>query len=101
MVDIWETEEQQDVVKRVKACCPECNEREKRKVLDNTLIEELQNRLVLAGNQAIHLIDNARLRERHIEEKERELAETMRVGEAITDDLRLKLDEQSEKITSP
>ena len=97
MVDIGETEEQQDVVKRVKAGCPECIEREKQKVLDNTLNEELPNRLVLACNQATHLIDNARLLERQIEEKERELAQTMRVGEALTDDLRLKLDEQSDK----
>ena len=69
MVDIGETEEQQDVAKRAKAGCPECIEREKQKVLDNAPIEELQNRLVLAGNQAIHLIDNARLLERHLGER--------------------------------
>lgn len=65
MVDVRETEEQQDVVKRAKAGCPECIEHGKQKVLDDSLIEELQNRLVLAGNQATHLIDNARLLERH------------------------------------
>ena len=52
---------------------------------------------MLAGNQAKHLIDNARLLERHTEERGRELAETIRVGEALTNDLRLKLGEQSEK----
>ena len=51
---------------------------------------------MLAGNQAKYLADSARLLERHIEEKDRELAETIRVGEALTNDLRLKLDEQSE-----
>ena len=56
MVDIGETKEQQDVAKRAKAGCPECTEHEKQKVLDNALIGELQNRLVLAGNQAKHLL---------------------------------------------
>ena len=83
---------------RAEAGCPECTEHEKQKVLDNALIGELQNRLVLAGNQAKHLADNARLLEHHNEEKDRELAETARVGEALTNDLRLKLDEQSGKL---
>ena len=96
MVDIGETEEQQDFVKRAKAGCPDCAEHEKQKASDDSLIRELQNRLELAGNQAKHFIDNARLLERHIEEKGRELAEAIRVGEALTNDLRLKLDEKSE-----
>ena len=96
MVDIGETEEQQDFVKRAKAGCSDCVVRGKQKVSDDSLIGELQNRLVLAGNQAKHLIDNARLLERHVEEKDHELAEAISVGEAPTNDLRLKLDEQSE-----
>ena len=96
MADIGETEEHQDFVKRVKAGCPDCAEREKQKVSDDSLMRELQNRLELAGNQAKHFIDNARLFERHIEEKDRKLAEAIRVGEALTNDLRLKLDEKSE-----
>ena len=101
MVDFGETEEQQDFVKRAKPGCPDCAEREKQKVLDDCLIRELNNRLELAGKQAKHLIDNVRLHERHIEEKDRELAEAIRVGgprvgEALTKDLRLKLDEKSE-----
>ena len=96
IVDIGETEEQQDFVKRAKAGCPYCDEHEKQKVSDDSFIRELQNRLELAGNQAKHFIDNARLLECHIEEKGRELAEAIRVGEALTNDLRLKLDEKSE-----
>ena len=83
-------------MKRAKAGCPDCADREKQKVLDDSLIKELNNRLGLAGKQAKHLIDNVQLHERHIEEKDRELAEATRVGEALTNDLRLKLDEMSE-----
>ena len=57
MVDIGETEEQQELVKRAKPGCPDCAEREKQKVLDDSLIRELNNRLELAGKQAKHLID--------------------------------------------
>ena len=67
-----------------------------KKVLDDSLIRELNTRLELAGKQAKHLIDNVRLHERHADEKDRELAEAIRVGEAPTNDLRLKLDEKSE-----
>ena len=56
MVGIGETEEQQDVVKRMKAVCLECAGSERQNILDSALIEELKNRLVLAGNQATHLI---------------------------------------------
>ena len=56
MVDIGETEEQQDVVKRMKAVCLGCVESGKQKILDSALIEELKNRLLLAGNQATHLM---------------------------------------------
>ena len=55
MVGIGGTEEQQDVVKRMKAVCLECVDSEKQKISDSALIEELKNRHVLAGNQAIHL----------------------------------------------
>ena len=53
-------------------------------------------RLDLASHQAKHLIDNAALLERHIEEKDRDMAELLRVGEALTNDLRTKIDEKSE-----
>ena len=96
VVDIGETEEQQDFVKRAKAGCPDCAERENQKVLGDSLIRKLHNRLELAGKEAKHLIDNVRLHERHVEERDRELAEAIRVGEAPTNDLRLKLDEKSE-----
>ena len=96
MVDIGETEEQQDFAKRAKPGCPDCAERDEQKVLDDSPIQELNNRLELAGKQAKHLIDNVRLHVRHIEEKDRELAEVFRIGEALTNDLRFKLDEKSE-----
>ena len=50
-VDIGETDETQDVVKRAKPGCPDCAERDKRKVQDDSLIRELNNRLELAGKQ--------------------------------------------------
>ena len=96
MVDIGETEEQQDLVKRARPGCLDCAERDKQKVLDDSLIREPNNRLELARKQAKHVIDNGRLLERHIEEKDRELTEAIRVGEALTNDLRTKLDERSE-----
>ena len=83
-------------MKRAKPGCPDCAERDKQKVLDDSLVRELSNRLGLAGEQAKHLIDNGRLLERHIDERDRELAEAIRVGEALTNDLRMKLEEKSE-----
>ena len=96
MVDIGETDEIQDFAKRAKPGCPDCAERDKQKVQDDSLIRELNNRLELAGKQAKHLIDNAHLLERHMEENDRELAEIVRVGEALANDLRLKTDERNE-----
>ena len=58
----------------------------------------MNNRLDLVGKQAKHLIDNAALLDRHIEEKDRDMAELLRVGEALTNDLRTKMDEKSETI---
>ena len=98
MVGIGESEEQQDVVKRMKAVCLERVESERQKILDSTPIEELKNRFVLAGNQAIDFIGNVKLLERHIGEKERELAQTMMVDEALTHDLTMKLNGQSEQV---
>ena len=40
MIDIGETEETQDVVKRAKPGCPDCAERNKQKVKDGSLIRE-------------------------------------------------------------
>ena len=97
MVDIGETEEQQDVVKRMKAVCLECFDGDRQKILDSVLIEELKNRLVLSGKQATHLIGNVNLLGRHIEEKEREMAQTIMVDEALPNDLTMKLDGQSEQ----
>ena len=96
MVDIGETDETQDAVKRAKPGCPDCVERDKQKVKDDSLIRELNNRFDLTGKQAKHLIDNAHLLDRHIEERDRDMAELVRVGEALTNDLRLKMDEKSE-----
>ena len=61
MVGTGETEEQQDMVKRLKAVCLECVESERQKILDSALVEELKNRLVLSGNQGTHLIGNLNL----------------------------------------
>ena len=61
-------------------------------------MENARNRLDLVGKQAKHLIDNAALLDRHIEEKDRDIAELLRVGEALTNDLRTKMDEKSKTI---
>ena len=98
MVDIGETEETQGVVKRAKPGCPDCAERDNQKVKGDSLIRELNNRLDPAGKQTKHLIDNAALLDRHIEEKDRDMAELLRAGEALTNDLRLKMGEKSETI---
>ena len=42
------------------------------------------------------MIDNAALLERHIEEKDRDMAELVKVGEDLTNDLRTKIDVKSE-----
>ena len=42
------------------------------------------------------MIDNAHLLDRYREEKDRDMAELVRVGEALTDDLRFKIDEKTE-----
>ena len=96
MLDTGETEEVQDVVKRAKPGCPDCAERNKQKIKDDSLIRDLHKRLDLAGHQAKHLIDNAALLERHIEEKDRDMAELVKVGEDLTNDLRTKIDVKSE-----
>jgi hypothetical protein len=94
MLDTGETEEVQDVVKRAKPGCPDCAEHNKQKIKYDSLIRDLHKRLDLAGHQAKHLIDNAALLERHIEEKDRDMAELVKVGEDLTNDLRTEVDEK-------
>ena len=104
MVDIGETEEQQDVVKRsrTKEVCLECADSTRQKILDDAKISEPRNRLELPGQQATpHLIGQVNLLERHLEEKNRELSYAMTVEvpewEAVTHDLTEKLEWQSEQ----
>ena len=91
MVGTGETEEQQDVVKRLKQVCLECGKSEGQHILDNIMIEELKNRLRLSGSQAAHLIGQVNLLGLHIEEKELVLAQTIMVDEALANDLTTKL----------
>ena len=51
-----------------------------------------------AGNQAKHLIDQVALLDRHVEEKDRQMAELVRVGEDLTNDLRTKVDVKTESM---
>ena len=83
MVGTRETEEQQDVVKRLKQVCLECVEAERQKIVDNTTTEGLKCRSQFAGNQAAHPIGQVNLLERHVEEKERELAQPTIADEAL------------------
>ena len=98
MIDTGETEEVQDVVKRAKPGCPDCAEHNKQKIKDDSLIRDLNKRLDLAGKQAKHLIDHAALLDRHVEEKDRDMAELVKVGEDLTNDLRAKMDVKSESM---
>ena len=45
-----------------------------------------------------HFIDHAALLDRHVDEKDREMAELVKVGEDLTNDLRIKVDVKTESM---